>query len=145
MSPSFCVFFMILTFFKNPGLSSCIMSWILGLSDCFLLVLFNCKNLMFSLYSTSQAYRGLIWLRWNTSVGVSKIAPVVKNLPANVGEVRDMGLILGWEDPLEEGTATYSNILALRIPWTEEPGRLQSIGSQIVRHDWSNLACMHAL
>ena len=35
---------------------------------------------------------------------------------------------LGWEDPLEEGIATYSNILAWRIPWTEEPGRLQSKG-----------------
>ena len=35
---------------------------------------------------------------------------------------------LGWEDPLEEGTATPSSILAWRIPWTEEPGRLQSMG-----------------
>ena len=35
---------------------------------------------------------------------------------------------LGWEDPLEEGTATYSSILAWRMPWTEEPGGLQSIG-----------------
>ena len=37
---------------------------------------------------------------------------------------------LGWEDPLEEGTATHSSILAWRIPWTEEPGGLQSVGSQ---------------
>ena len=37
---------------------------------------------------------------------------------------------LGWEDPLEEGTATHSSILAWRIPWTEEPGGLQSTGSQ---------------
>ena len=37
---------------------------------------------------------------------------------------------LGWEDPLEKGTATHSSILAWRIPWTEEPGRLQSLGSQ---------------
>ena len=54
---------------------------------------------------------------------------VVKNLPARqetwVGS-------LGWEDPLEEGMATHSSILAWRIPWTEEPGRLQSIGSQRV-------------
>ena len=42
---------------------------------------------------------------------------------------------LGWEDPLEKGTATYSSILAWRIPWTEEPGRQQSMGSQRVRHD----------
>ena len=39
---------------------------------------------------------------------------------------------LGWEDPLEEDTATHSSILVWRIPWTEEPGRLQSIGSQRV-------------
>ena len=37
---------------------------------------------------------------------------------------------LGWDDPLEEGTATHSSILAWKIPWTEEPGRLQSLGSQ---------------
>ena len=41
----------------------------------------------------------------------------------------------GWEDPLEKGTATHSSILVWRIPWTEEPGRLQSMGSQIVGHD----------
>ena len=50
---------------------------------------------------------------------------------------------LGWEDPLEEGMTTHSSILAERIPWTEEPGRLQSIESQRVRHDWSNLAHTH--
>ena len=43
---------------------------------------------------------------------------------------------LGQEDPLEEGMAAYSSILACKIPWTEEPGELQSIGSQRVRHDW---------
>ena len=46
---------------------------------------------------------------------------------------------LGWEDPLEEDKATHSTIPAWRIPWTEEPGELQSIGSQRVRHDWSDL------
>ena len=42
---------------------------------------------------------------------------------------------LGWEDPLEEGLATQSSILAWTIPWTEERGRLQSIGSQRIGHD----------
>ena len=42
---------------------------------------------------------------------------------------------LGWEDPLEKGKATHSSILAWRIPWTEEPGKLQSMGLQRVRHD----------
>ena len=47
----------------------------------------------------------------------------------------DPGLILGWEDLLEKGMATHSSILAWRIPWTEEPGGLQSMGSQSVRHN----------
>ena len=47
---------------------------------------------------------------------------------------------LGWEDPLEKEMATHSSILAWRIPWTEEPGRLQSMGLLGVGHDWSNLA-----
>ena len=42
---------------------------------------------------------------------------------------------LSWDDPLEEGIATHSNILAWRVPWTEEPGRLQSMGSQRVGHN----------
>ena len=44
---------------------------------------------------------------------------------------------LGWEDPLEKEMATHSSILAWKIPWTEEPGGLQSMGLQRVRHDWS--------
>ena len=47
---------------------------------------------------------------------------------------------LGWEDLLEEEMASHSSILAWRMPWTEEPGRLWSIRSQTVGHDWSNLA-----
>ena len=60
---------------------------------------------------------------------------MVKNPPANVGDIRDRGSILGWEDSLEEGIATHSSIPAWRIPWTEEPGRLQSIASQRVGHN----------
>ena len=60
----------------------------------------------------------------------------VKNLLANAGEVQGMCVgSLGQEDPLEEGMATHSSILAWRIPWKERPGGLQSIGSQRVRHD----------
>ena len=51
---------------------------------------------------------------------------------------------LGRENPLEESMATHFNMLAWRTPWTEEPGRLQSMGSQKVRHDFSDLARMHA-
>ena len=59
---------------------------------------------------------------------------MVKYLPVK-GDIRDMGPIPGWEDPLEEGMATHSSILAWRIPWTEEPDGLQSIGLHTVRHD----------
>ena len=62
----------------------------------------------------------------------------VKNLFANAGDKGDACLILGWEDPLEEDMATHSSILAWRIPWAEEPVRLQSMGSQRVGHDWAH-------
>ena len=65
----------------------------------------------------------------------------VKNPPANIGDIRDEG----WEDPPEEGMAIHSSILAWRIPWTEEPGGLQSIGLQRVRHAWSDLTHAHIL
>ena len=57
---------------------------------------------------------------------------MVKNLPANTGDLRDLGSILGQEDRLGEEMATNSSILARKIPWTEEPGGLQSMGLQRV-------------
>ena len=57
---------------------------------------------------------------------------VVKNLPTNAGDTQDVGLIPGLEDPLEVGTADHSSILAWKIPWTEGPGRLHSMGMQRV-------------
>ena len=75
----------------------------------------------------------------NWSVSAAKRASqgvlVVKNLPANAGDMRDVGSIPGSGDPLEEGMATHSSILAWRIPWTEEPGGLQSMESHGVRHN----------
>jgi len=63
---------------------------------------------------------------------VSQINKEEKNLAA----MQEMQVLyLDWEDPLEKEMATHSNILALRIPWTEEPGGLQLMGSQRVRHD----------
>ena len=62
----------------------------------------------------------------------SRVAQMVKLLPAvQETQVRS----LGWEDPLEKEMATHSSTLAWKIPWTEEPGRLQSMGLQRVRHD----------
>ena len=58
------------------------------------------------------------------------MALMVKNPPVNAGDIRDIGSILGREDPLEEDIATHFSIFAWRIPWTEEPGRLQFMGSQ---------------
>ena len=55
----------------------------------------------------------------------SLVAQTIKNVPAML---ETWVQSLGWEDPLEKGTATHSSILAWRIPWTEEPGRLQSMG-----------------
>ena len=79
---------------------------------------------------------------------------MVKSLPANAGDLREVGASLvaqrlkhlplmqetwvrslGWEDPLEKEMVTHSSILTWRIPWTEKPGRLQSMGSQRVGHD----------
>ena len=62
----------------------------------------------------------------------SLVVQVVKNLPA----MQDTWVqSVGWEDPLEKGMTTHSSILAWRIPWTEEPGGLQSMGSQRAGHD----------
>ena len=62
----------------------------------------------------------------------SLVAQMIKRLPAmRETQVQSPG----GEDPMEEEMATHSSILAWKIPWTEEPGRLQSIGSQGVRHD----------
>ena len=55
---------------------------------------------------------------------------MIKNTPANAGDIRDTGRSLGQEDPLEEGTATHGRILAWRTPWTEESGWLQPMESQ---------------
>ena len=79
---------------------------------------FSCQTLDLIFNFTS------LWLPW--------LAQIVKHLPAvQETQVR----LLHWEGPLEKGMATHSSILVWRIPWIEEPGRLQSMGSQRVRHD----------
>jgi len=76
-----------------------------------------------------RALQGNEELTW-----ASQVVLVVKNPPVNAGDMRDVGSIPGWERSLVEGMASHSSILAWRIPWTEEPGGLQSTGSQRVRH-----------
>ena len=106
--------------------------------------------------SPSPSHRGYFLIMIFFSLG-SQLAPIL--VTAKIG-TSQMALVLrthlpmkergktwvwslGQEDPLEEEMATHSNILAWRIPWTEEPGRLQAIGSQRIRHKWSNLVLMH--
>ena len=62
------------------------------------------------------------------------VAQMAKNLPAMQ---ETWAQSRGWGNPLEEGMATHSSILAWRVPWTEEPGGLQSVGLQRVGHDWA--------
>ena len=70
----------------------------------------------------------------------SQVVVVVKNPPANAGGLGDMVQSLAWEDALEEDMGMHSSIPACRIPWTEEPGGLQSMGSHRIGHDRSDLA-----
>ena len=71
-------------------------------------------------------------LNW-TELRASVVAQMVKNLPA-MWETKVQ--LLSWEDILEKGMATHSSVLTWRIPWTEEPGRPQFMGSQRVAHNW---------
>ena len=68
---------------------------------------------------------------------------VVKNPPANAGDIREIAGSLGLEDALEEDMATHYSIHAWRIPWMEEPGGLWSTGLQRVGHDCINLTHTH--
>ena len=80
--------------------------------------------------SEAGSHTKILTLRTEYSwLGVSLVAQMIKNLPAML-ETQVQSL--DQEDPLEKGMATHSSILAWRIPWTEEPGGLQSMGSQRV-------------
>ena len=73
-----------------------------------------------------------IYLGFTKHTGYSLVAQTLKRLPTML---ETQVYLLGREDLLEKEMATHSNILAWKIPWTEEPGRLQSMGSQRVEHD----------
>ena len=70
-----------------------------------------------------------------TKYQTSLVAQMVKNLPT-IQETQVLSL--DQEDALEKGMAVHSNILAWRIPWTEEPGKLQTVWSQRIRHNWDS-------
>ena len=83
-------------------------------------------------FSPGERGERALWGAFMRTLGSSLVAQMVKRLPA-MQETRVRSL--GWEDPLEKEMATHSSTLAWKIPWTEEPGRLQSMGLQRVRHD----------
>ena len=98
----------------------------------------KCNNIQVLANNTGKGFVGLfyfcLFLTRNILTMVSPMAQRVKN-PCNAGDTGDSCLILG-EDPLEKEMATHSSILAWETPWTKKPGRLQSMWSQRVRHDW---------
>ena len=79
----------------------------------------------YNMIDADDCYRGLRLFIW-----ASLVAQWVKSPPAMQETQETQVRSLGWEDPLQKGTATHSNILAWKIPWTEEPGRLQSTALQ---------------
>ena len=103
------------------------------------------------LHSIVQYYGWFASLQWGSEVSVfnhpnincfsplflewaSPVTEMVKNPPV----MQETGIwSLGWKDPLEKRLATHSSIFAWRIPWTEEPGRLESMGLQKVGHNWA--------
>ena len=81
-------------------------------------------------------------MKSRTGFWAFQVTLVVKNL-TNQETSETQFWSLGQEDSLEEGLVTYSSVLDRRPLWTEEPRELQCMGSQIVRHNWSDLACMN--
>ena len=85
----------------------------------------NC--FVYSMFCGRKGSKDYVW-----SMRASQVPQIVKTLPT-MWETWVQSL--GWEDPLEKGMATHSSILAWRIPWTDEPGKLQSMGSPRVGYD----------
>ena len=95
---------------------------------------------------TSNTYMNLFAGIWTITPSTGfQHGSAAKNLSVMQKTQETQVQSLDGKDPLEKGMATHSSILVWRIPWTEEPGGLQSMGSQRVRHDWSNQACMHGI
>ena len=87
------------------------------------------------LYSPKSRNQKQMFLLLEVSL-VSSMASLVLQMVKNLPALQETWVqFLGWEDSLEKGMATHSSILARKIPWTEEPGRLQSTGAQRVKDD----------
>ena len=92
----------------------------------------QCQTLFFGAPKSRQMVTAAMKLKDAYSLGTSLVVQTVKRLPA-MQETWVQSL--GWEDPLEKEMATHSSTLSWKILWMEEPGRLQSMGSQRVGHD----------
>ena len=88
------------------------------------------------LLKSSSVLKIIMFVSECVYVWAFQMAPVVKNPPANVEDIRDAGSFPGSGKFPEECMKTHSSILSWRIPWAEEPGRPQSMGSQRDRYDW---------
>ena len=108
-------------------------------------------SLLQGIFPIQESNQGLLHCRWILyqlsyqwslmQIWASLVAQMVKNLPAMQ---KTWVQSLGREDPLEKEMATHSSTLTWRIPWTEEPGRIQSMGSQSVGHNWATYTQVHA-
>ena len=90
-------------------------------------------------WTTTNALVSIYNIHW----GASQVTQGIKNLPVNAGDIRNMISILGLGNSLDKSRETHSCILAWRIPWTDEPGGLQSMELQRARQHWTSLACRH--
>ena len=90
-------------------------------------------------------YTYSIYLPLNSLIRASQVALMVKNPPANAGDIRDVGSILGWERSPGEGNGNPLQYSCLENSGTEKPGGLQSMGSQRTAHDWNDLPCTYSL
>ena len=105
----------------------------------------KCKDgLWLDHWLTNHGLQPCYLFLYGSQAWASQVALAVMTPPAKAGDAGNKASIPDWEDPLEDSLATLSSILGWRIPWTVEPGRLQSIGLQRVGHDWKDLARTHS-